>query len=114
MEMFLEVEEMLLMATVRFPVTSAAEFGKKVIDELANNPYPGFTKRNYYFKFGEDGMTMYIIYEIAEGNEEAGLHDINSRLFKFSQAIEGFKPILEPIIGFEEAFSLISMTAPTN
>ena len=110
--MLLEVEEMLLMATVRFPVTSAAEFGKKAIDELANNPYPDFTKRNYHFKFGGDGIIMNIIYDIAEGNEEAALHDINNRLFKFSRAIEGFKPVLEPIIGFEEAFTLISMTAP--
>jgi hypothetical protein len=110
----LEVEKMLLMATIRFPATSGAEFGKKAIDELANNPYPAFTKRNYYFKFGGDGLMLYIIYDVEEGNEIAALKDINSRLFKFSQDIEGFSPILEPLMGFEEAFSLISMKAPTD
>ncbi len=104
---------MLLMATVHFPATSASEFGKKAIDELTNNPYPDFTKRNYYFKFEADGLILYIIYNVEGGNEEAALKDINSRLFKFSQSIEGFKPILEPLMSFEEAFSLISMAAPT-
>jgi hypothetical protein len=105
---------MLLMATVHFPATSAAEFGKKVIDELTNNPYPTFTKRNYYFKFGGDGVIEYIIFDIEEGNEGAALKDINARFFKMSNSVNGFKSSIEPIFGIEEAFSLISMAAPTD
>jgi hypothetical protein len=103
---------MLLMATVCFPATSAAEFGKKAVEELAGNPYPEFTKRDYYFKFGADGIVMYVIYDIEKGNEEAALRDIRERMFKFSNSIEGFKPVLEPIMGFEEAFSVINMATP--
>ncbi|MEW6553335.1 MAG: hypothetical protein AB1384_03485 [Actinomycetota bacterium] len=103
---------MLMLSTVTFPATSAAEFVKKAIEELTNNPYPEFTKRDYYFKFSGEGLVMYIIYDIAAGNEEAALRDINERIFKFSNAIDGFKPTLEPLIGFEDAFSLINMTAP--
>jgi hypothetical protein len=107
------VEKMLLMGTATFPATSAADFGKAAVDELKNNPYPSFTKRNYYCKFCEDGITMYVIWEIEEGNEGAALRDINARVFKMSSSVNGFTSSIEPVFGMEEAFSLISMAAPT-
>ena len=103
---------MLFMATNSFPATSAAEFGRQGIEELTSNPYPDFIKRDYYAKFGEDGIVMYIIYDIETGKEEAALRDIKERMFKFSNSIEGLKTILEPIMSFEEMFSLIKMGAP--
>ena len=103
---------MLFLGTVHFPATSAMDFAQKAVEELTTNPYPEYTKRNYYFKFAEDGMVMYVIYDIGKGKEEEALKDINERLFKFSASIEGFNPKLEPVLSFEEVFSLINMTAP--
>jgi hypothetical protein len=109
----LEVEKMLLMGTATFPVASAADFGRAALDELKNNPYPEFTKRSYYCKFSEAGMTMYVIWDIEEGNEGAALKDINARIYKMSSSVKGFTGSIEPVFGVEEAFSLISMAAPS-
>lgn len=57
---------------------------------------------------------MYIIYDIEKGNEEAAFKDINSRYFKFSQSVKGFVGSWEPLMGIEEALSLISMAAPSD
>jgi hypothetical protein len=105
---------MLFMGTCTFPATSATEFGKMATDELKNNPYPEFTKRDYYCKFSQEGITLYIIYNIEEGNEAAALKDINARLFKMENSVAGFTGSLEPLLGMEEASSLISMIAPTS
>jgi len=104
---------MLLMVTGTYPVTSAADFGKLAIDEMKNNPYPDFIKRNYYFKFGGDGVIAYIIYDIEEGNEEAARKDISSRMFKMMHSVKGLTASLEPLFSVEEGFSWLSMVAPT-
>jgi hypothetical protein len=101
------------MSTSTYPVISAVDFGKFAVDELKNNPYPDFIKRNYYWKWGGDGLIMYVIYDIEEGNEEAALKDINSRGAKAAQSVKGLVGNIEPLMNIEDIFSLFSMTAPT-
>ncbi len=104
---------MLLMSISTYPVTSAIDFGEFAMDELKNNPYPDFIKRNYYWKWGGAGLMMYVIYDIEKGNEEAALKDINIRSIKSMQAVKGLVGNIEPLMNIEEIFSLGSMTAPT-
>lgn len=103
---------MLIMSTASFPVSSAVDFAKKATEELTTNPYPGFTRRDYYFKFAGDEIVMYVIYDIEAGHEREAMFDINQRVFKFIQAIKGFKVEMEPVYGIEDAFSMMNMDTP--
>ena len=64
MKMSLEVDQMLLLGIATFPGTSAVDFARKVVEIVTTNPYPDYIKRNYYFKFGGDGGTLYTIFYI--------------------------------------------------
>jgi hypothetical protein len=78
------------------------------MEELRDNPYPEFTKRNYYFKLGEGGIVIYIIYEIDPGNEDAALKDIHARGLKFAQEVEGFELVsMEVLISIQDALTMI-------
>jgi hypothetical protein len=102
------VEKLILMAKDRYPATSAKDFTEKAMEELRDNPYPEFIKRNYYYKLGEGGIVMYIIYEIDPGNEDAALKDIHARGLKFAQEVEGFEPVSEEVLmSIQEALTLM-------
>ena len=103
---------MILMAKVRYPTTSAKDFSEKAIEELRDNPYPEFTKGTYYFKFGDGGIVMYVIYEITPGNEDAAIKDINERAFKFSQQVKGWEPAtMEILMSIEETLAMLQSGA---
>jgi hypothetical protein len=105
---YLEVDRMIIMAKNRYPATSAKGFLDRALAELRDNPYPEYIKRTYYFKFGEGGIVMYIIYEIDPGNEEAGMKDLNRRAFKFMQEVEGFEVVsVEVLMNVEDTISVI-------
>jgi hypothetical protein len=99
---------LIIMAKNRYPATSANKFNEKAMEELRDNPYPEFTKRNYYFKLGEGGIVIYIIYEIDPGNEDAALKDIHARGLKFAQEVEGFELVsMEVLISIQDALTMI-------
>jgi len=99
---------MILMSKARYPATSANDFLAKAMEELTENPYPEFIKRNYYYKLGEGSIVMYIIYEIDPGNEDAAMKDLNARAFKFAQEVEGFEPIsMEVLMSLQEAITMV-------
>jgi hypothetical protein len=103
---------LILLAIDRFPATSARAFTDKAMEELRDNPYPEFTKRNYYFKLAEGGIVMYIIYEIDPGDEDAALKDINARGLKFAQEVEGFEMLsMEPLMSIQETLTLMQEEA---
>lgn len=99
---------MKLMLKVVFPMTSMKGFAAKAFEDLKNHPYPEFTKREYYFKFGEGGCVMYVIYDITPGNEDAALKDINERVYKISQQVERWEPAsMEILMSITEALALV-------
>jgi hypothetical protein len=100
------VEQMLFLVTTTYPGSSIVDIGKLAIKTLAENPYPEYTKRNYYLTFGGEGIKGYIIYDIEKGNEEEGLKDILNRMTMVSMSIEGAKYAIEPAFTLEEAFAM--------
>jgi hypothetical protein len=96
------------------PGSQASEWTKLALDTLANNPYPEFIKRNYYFAFGEEGIRTYTIFEIDKGKEEEGLKDIQNRVLKFAVSLKGMKSVLEPVFTVEEIFTMMSELMPSD
>jgi hypothetical protein len=104
---------MLILSTTTFPGTISPEVANKVVEVLSKNPYPEYIKRNYYMKFGGDGITTYTIYDVEKGKEADGLKEIGSRSALFVTSLEGYKCTLEVLYTIEEGFAMISMAAPT-
>ena len=99
------------MLTGSCPGTSIVDWARLGVETLANNPYPDFIKRDYYFAFGDDGLKTYTIFDIEKGKEEEGLKDIQNRLFKFGISIQGMKASLEPVLTLEELFASLGQIA---
>jgi hypothetical protein len=55
---------------------------------------------------------LYIIFDIEKGYEDDALKDLNIRTTKILQSVKGITGSLEPLMGIEEVFSLLSMAAP--
>lgn len=104
---------MLILSTMTFPGTTSAEFAKKVLEVLSKNPYPEYIKRNYYMKFGGNGIIAYTIFDVEKGKEADGLQEIGNRSALFVTSLEGCKSTLEVLYTMEEGFAMISMAAPT-
>jgi hypothetical protein len=102
---------MLFLATMTYPGSSIVDIVKLALKTLAENPYPEYTKRNYYFTFGGDGIKGYTIYDIEKGKEEEGLKDILDRMTMVSMSIEGAKFTLETAFTLEEAFAMVGKHA---
>lgn len=97
---------MLFLSTFTYPGSSMVDFMKLGIKTLAENPYPEFIKRDYYFTFGGDGIKGYVIYDIEKGKEEEGLKDILSRITMVGVSIEGAKGTIEPTFTLEDVFAM--------
>ena len=102
---------MLFLATMTYPGSSIVDITKLALKTLAENPYPEYTKRNYYYTYGGEGMKGYIVYDIEKGKEEEGLKDILDRMAMMSMSIEGVKFTIEPVITLEEAFATVGKYA---
>jgi hypothetical protein len=104
----LEVDEMLFMGRSTIPLTSVQDFMNKAMETLASNPYPEFTKRNYYIRFIDDEIEMTTIYDIDKGNEEEALLDICNRAYPFFHCVEGLKGNTFPVMTLEQLFAMLS------
>jgi hypothetical protein len=96
---------MKLMGRAIGPTTAMPAIVKKAMEILTNNPYPEYITRDYLYTFSEDGVVMYVIYDIAPGHEAEGLENILSRMAELGSAAEGIGGTLEPVFTMEQVFT---------
>lgn len=95
------------------PIKSVADFVSKAVETLASNPYPEFTKRNYYVRFVGDEMELTTIYDIEDDRVEEGLMDIDGRAYPFFLSLEGLKGEIYPVFSLEQLFAVIDQSTPS-
>jgi hypothetical protein len=112
-DLILEVEEMILMFTMTFPSTSAAEYGKAVAKNSQEHPFPDFVKPlGLYGVFCEEGFKVYAIIETEKGKEDEAFKVFNLRNANYL-SIPGYGYKEERLLTMEESFTMISMATPT-
>lgn len=87
------------------PVTTMPAAAKKALEILTTNPYPEYITREYLYTFSEDGVIMYVIFDIAPGHETEGVENILSRMAELGSACEGMSGTLEPVFNIEQVFA---------
>lgn len=107
---------MLFINKSTLPIKSVADWAKKAVETLTNNPYPEFTKRNYYWRFIGDKLELTTIFDIEKGKEEEGLMDLFNRVYPFFLSIDGLEIISnDAVFTLEQLFATISQEqAPTT
>jgi hypothetical protein len=113
-ELILEVEEMLLMYTMTYPTTSASEFGKAVVKNFQEHPFPDFIKLSGpYNSVYEEGIKSYVVIEIEKGKEDEAFKIFNTRIANYLP-VPGYGQKLEILTTMEESLSLVGLEAPWN
>jgi len=103
---------MIVMYTVNYPSTSAVEYGKAVIKNFQEHPFPDFIKPlGIYAAIYEDGVKAYSILEFEKGKEEDAFKIINNRLANYLR-VPGFGWREERLLKMEEAAALVGLEAP--
>jgi len=105
---------MLFLAKMIMPVRSVQDFIKTAMETLANNPYPEFTKREYYGRFVGDELELTVIYDIERGMEEEGFLDIGKRGYPCYQSVDGLKAHFDPVFTLEQLFALVNQATPAS
>ena len=105
---------MLFLAKMIMPARSVKDFVKTAVETLANNPYPEYTKREYYGRFVGEELELTVIYDIERGKEEEGFLDIGRRGYPCYQSVDGLKASIDPVFTLEQLFALVSQTTPTD
>jgi len=103
---------MLLMVTMTYPTTSAAEFGKAVVKNFQEHPFPDFIKlTGPYSVLYEDGCKSIVIIEIEKGKEDEAFKIFNKRLANY-MPVPGFGYKEERLATMEESLSSLGLEAP--
>ena len=94
---------MIFLFTMTYPGTSAADFGKAVIKNFQEHPWPDFARlTGAYAAICEDRMKAYAILEIEKGKEDETFKVADKRLANYI-SIPGFRYKEERLITMEEA-----------
>ncbi len=103
---------MILMFTMTYPTTSAVEFGKAVVKNFREYPFPDFIKpTGPYITLSEDGCKGYIIVEIEKGKEDEAFKFFNRRIANYLP-VPGFGWKEERLLTMEESMPLVGIEAP--
>ena len=107
--MIQEVNEMITMFTMTYPTTSAAEFGKAVLKNFQENPFPDYIKPlGLYATPYENGIKTYAILEIQEGKEDDAFKIFNKRLANYLP-VPGYGSKEERLLTMEESLAVVGL-----
>lgn len=97
-----------LMTTTTYPLSSAAQAGKKFV-EVAKSPLPDFLNRlAMYTEYGGKGITAYGIYEVEAGHEDEGIKALVKLITNFYD-IPGYETAIRVVLTVEEALPMIGL-----
>ena len=103
---------MIMMYTIAFPATSATEYGKAVIKNFQEHPFPDSVKLiGPYSLVDEHGCKSIAILEIEQGKESEVFKVVNKRLVNYL-TVPGFGWKEERLLNMEESLSLLGLKAP--
>ena len=100
---------MIMMYTIAFPATSATEYGKAVIKNFQEHPFPDSVKLiGPYSLVDEHGCKSIAILEIEQGKESEALKIVNKRMANYLR-VPGFGSKEEILLTMEEILPLVGL-----
>jgi hypothetical protein len=100
---------MIVMYTMTYPTTSAVEFGKEVVKNFQEHPFPAFVKLiGPYGLIYEHGCKSIAILEIEQGKESEALKIVNKRMANYLR-VPGFGSKEEILLTMEEILPLVGL-----
>ncbi len=100
---------MIVMFTITYPTTSAAEFGKAAVKNFQEHPFPDFIKlTGPYSTISENGIKSIVILEIEKGKADEAFKIVNTRTANYL-SVPGYGSKTEILTNMEEGLALIGM-----